>query len=70
VDRDPRKKVSEEAYQYTDTRVLTEPPSNKIILVAIAFLFLSLSVLIVYNALYASAVSVLKDSIIKILQNG
>jgi type IV/VI secretion system ImpK/VasF family protein len=63
IDIDPRTKVSEEAYKYTDTRVLTEPPSNKIILVAVIFAFLSLSVLVVYYALYAKAVGRLSDSV-------
>jgi type IV/VI secretion system ImpK/VasF family protein len=62
IDIDPRTKISEEAYKFTDTRVLTEPPSNKIILVAVIFAFLSLSVLVVYYALYAKAVSKLSES--------
>jgi type IV/VI secretion system ImpK/VasF family protein len=63
VDRDPRTKISEEAYQHTDTRVLTEPPSSKIIFVAIAFVFLSLSVIVTSYALYAHAVHDLKQSV-------
>jgi type IV/VI secretion system ImpK/VasF family protein len=63
VDRDPRTKISEEAYQHTDTRELTEPPSNKIILVAIAFVFLGLCVLLTCYALYANAVHDLKQSV-------
>jgi type VI secretion system protein ImpK len=63
VDRDPRTKISEEAYQHTDTRVLTEPPGNKIILVAIAFVFLSLSVMLVYFALFSHAVDEINSSV-------
>jgi type IV/VI secretion system ImpK/VasF family protein len=63
MDRDPSKKITEEAYQNTDTRVLTEPPSRKIIMVAILFLFLSLSVLAVYYGLYAKASNDLTTSI-------
>ncbi len=70
VDRDPRTKISEEAYQHTDTRVLTEPPSNKIILVAVAFVFLSLSALLVFYALYAGAVHDLRDAVKVILRAG
>jgi type IV/VI secretion system ImpK/VasF family protein len=66
IDSDPRTKISEEAYRHTDSRVLTDPPSNKIILVAIIFVFLSLSVLIVYYALYAKAVNELSVSVEKI----
>jgi type IV/VI secretion system ImpK/VasF family protein len=63
MDNDPRTKISEEAYRHTDVRVLTEPPSTKIAAVAVAFVFLSLSVLVVYYALYADAVKVLTDSV-------
>lgn len=70
VDNDPRTKISEEAYKSTDTRVLTEPPSNKIILVSVIFAFLSLCVLIVYYALYAKAVGQLSDSVEKIVNAG
>ncbi len=70
IDSDPRTKISEEAYRFTDTRVLTEPPSNKIILVALIFGFLSLTVLIVYYAFYASAVGKLADSVGKIIEEG
>jgi type VI protein secretion system component VasF len=63
LDSDPRTKISEEAYRYTDSRQLTEPPSNKIIVVALLFLFLSLSALIIFYALYANAASDLTRSI-------
>jgi type VI protein secretion system component VasF len=68
IDSDIRSKVSEDAYKYTDTRVLTEPPSNKILFVAIAFVFVSLSVLVVYYALYAKAVDDLSRSVTAIVQ--
>ncbi len=63
IDSDPQTKISEEAYKYTDSRVLTEPPSNKIILVAIVFVFVSLSLLAVYYALYARAVGALSGAV-------
>jgi type IV/VI secretion system ImpK/VasF family protein len=63
MDNDPRTKISEEAYRHTDVRVLTEPPNTKIAAVAVAFLFVSLSVLVVYYALYADAVKVLTNSV-------
>ncbi len=66
IDNDPRTKISEEAYRHTDSRVLTDPPSNKIILVGIIFIFLSLSVMVVYYALYARAVDALAVSVEKI----
>ena len=70
IDSDPRTKISEEAYKFTDTRVLTEPPSNKIILVTVIFAFLSLSVMIVYYALYANALSQLSGSMTTIIKEG
>ena len=69
IDSDPRTKIQEEAYRYTDSRVLTEPPSNKIILVAIIFVFVSLSVLVVYYALYKKAVDDVTSSINVITKN-
>jgi type IV/VI secretion system ImpK/VasF family protein len=67
---DPRTKISDQAYAHTDVRVLTEPPSNKIAAVAVAFVFLTLSVLVVYYALYADAVKVLTDSVETIVRQG
>jgi len=69
IDSDPRTKINEEAYRYTDSRVLTEPPSKKILLVAVMFLFVGLSVLIVYYALYAKAVDEVTTSVKAISKN-
>jgi type IV/VI secretion system ImpK/VasF family protein len=66
LDRDPSTKISEDAYRYTDTRFLTEPPSNKIVLVIILFVFFSLSVMTVYYGLYIKAASDLTKSVEKI----
>lgn len=63
MDVDPKTKISEEAYRCTDTRVLTEPPSNKIVLVALVFVFLALASLAIYYGLYASASRQLSASI-------
>jgi type IV/VI secretion system ImpK/VasF family protein len=65
-----RVRLSEEAYKYTDTRLLTEPPNNKIILVSILFLFLSLSVLVLYYALYYKASSDLTSAVQYIEKTG
>ncbi len=62
IDNDPRTKISEEAYQHTDTRVLTEPPGRKMIVVVIVFVFFSLSALTIYYGLYAKSVGELKRS--------
>ena len=65
-----RVKLSEEAYKFTDTRSLTEPPSNRIIFVSILFVFLSLSVLAVYCGLYVKASGDLSNSIHYIEKQG
>ena len=63
IDVDPRAKITEDAYRNTDTRMLTEPPSRKIIFVAILFVFLALTVLSVIYGLYAAAARDLTVSI-------
>jgi type VI protein secretion system component VasF len=63
MDPDPCAKISEDAYRYTDTRLLTEPPNKKIILVSILFVFVSLSILALCYGLYAKAASDLTRSI-------
>src|SRR5262249_48088785 len=45
IDVDPRTRISKEAYDSTDDRTLTEPPSKHLVLVAIALVFLSLTAL-------------------------
>lgn len=68
MDVDPRAKITEEAYRSTDTRLLTEPPSRKIIFVAIVFVFLALVVLSVIYGLYVGASHDLSVSIKTILK--
>ena len=63
VDSSTSAKICEEAYKFTDTRLLTEPPSGNLLLVVILFIFLSLSVLAVCYGLYAKAVGELGGSI-------
>jgi type IV/VI secretion system ImpK/VasF family protein len=70
LDSDPRTKISEQAYGHTDTRILTEPPNDKIILVAVAFAFLSLCVLIVSYGLYYNASAELGNAVGQIMQQG
>jgi type IV/VI secretion system ImpK/VasF family protein len=67
VDNDPRTRVSEEAYRFTDTRLLTEPASNKIIFVALLFLFFCLASLGVFYLSFASASGKLTSSVGEIL---
>jgi type IV/VI secretion system ImpK/VasF family protein len=70
MDSDKHTKISDQAYAFTDTRILTEPPSDKILFVVIAFLFLSLSVLVVSYGLYYWASDELKTSIAQIQAAG
>jgi hypothetical protein len=49
---------------------LTEPPSKKVLLVAVLFVFFSLSVLAIYYGLYARAVRELGGSVETILSEG
>jgi type IV/VI secretion system ImpK/VasF family protein len=68
MDTDPRTKISEQAYGCTDTRVLTQPPSDKILLVVVAFVFLCLSVLVISYGLYFKASADLKHSVGQIIE--
>ncbi len=68
IDSDPSSKISEPAYRHTDTRILTEPPSRKIVFVAITFVFLSLSVLVIYYGLYLKASEDLTVSVRNIIE--
>jgi len=69
INNDPQSKITDETYRHTDIRVLTEPPSRKIIVVLIVFVFFSLSALAMYYGLYAQAVGELKRSTTKIMEN-
>ena len=69
MDTDSHSKISEQAYGYTDTRVLTQPPNDKILLWVVAFIFLSVSVLVISYGLYFHALEVVKGSVTQILQH-
>ena len=62
-----KSKITEQAYLCTDSRVLTEPPNEKIALVAVAFIFLILSVMAICYGLYYKASSDLTDSVNQII---
>jgi type IV/VI secretion system ImpK/VasF family protein len=63
-----KSKISEQAYVCTDTRVLTEPPNDKVILLMVAFIFLVLCVLVICYGLYYIASSELTDSVNQIIR--
>jgi hypothetical protein len=68
MDADSRSKISEQAYLCTDTRVLTEPPNDKIVLLTVAFIFMVLCALAIYYGLYLKASGDLKECINLILR--
>jgi type VI secretion system protein ImpK len=55
MNRNPASKLTEEAYKYTNTTVLTEPPSKWLAIVTVVFIFLALSALTIYYGLYYKA---------------
>jgi type IV/VI secretion system ImpK/VasF family protein len=63
-----RSKITEQAYLCTDTRELTEPPNDKIALMAVAFVFLILCVVAICYGLYYKASSDLTDSVNQIIR--
>lgn len=62
-----RSKITEQAYLCTDTRELTQPPNDKIALVAVAFVFLILCVFAICYGLFYKASSDLTDSVNQII---
>jgi type IV/VI secretion system ImpK/VasF family protein len=62
-----RSKITEQAYLCTDTRELTEPPNDRIALLAVAFVFLILCVMAICYGLYYKASSDLTDSVNQII---
>jgi len=60
---DATRKLTEEAYQHTNTTVLTEPPSKWIAVVTVVFIFFAVSALVIYVGLYHSASVKVSNSI-------
>lgn len=63
VDRDPAARLSDDAYKLVDARILYTPARDRIIFMVVLFVFLSLSVLVVYCGMYYKASNVLRDAI-------
>ena len=70
MDTDTRTKISEQAYACTVSRQLTQPPADKIYLLLVIFVFLSLCVLFLSYGLYFKASSELTHAISEILRQG
>lgn len=70
MDRDSKARICADAYKLVDTRSFIEPPSRRIVLMAVLFAFFSLSVLVVYCSLYLSASETVLDSLSQIETNG
>jgi hypothetical protein len=66
VDVDRKSRLCPDAYK-TDTRILTEPPGRRMLLVGIVFVFLILSVLVIYYGLYYNATDKLNSVITSIV---
>lgn len=62
-------RICPEAYQYLDTRNLIEPPSSKIVAIALAFLVLSLAAIAVNFYLFYTGSHGLTDSLREILRH-
>ncbi|HEV2331453.1 MAG TPA: DotU family type IV/VI secretion system protein [Verrucomicrobiae bacterium] len=65
-----RSRITEQAYGCTDSRTLTEPPNDKIALLATAFVFLILCVMAICYGLYYKASADLTDSVNQIIRQG
>jgi type IV/VI secretion system ImpK/VasF family protein len=65
VDVDRKSRLCPDAYK-ADTRILTEPPSSRMVLIGIVFVFLVVAVLVVYYAMYAKATDDLDQAIRRI----
>jgi type IV/VI secretion system ImpK/VasF family protein len=69
MDVDAKAQLCPDAYKYVDTRILTEPPSKRLVLVLVLFVFLCLSTLVAYVGMYANATDELNGHIKAILKN-
>jgi type VI secretion system protein ImpK len=67
MSRDPRSKLTDKAYEHTNTTMLTEPPSRMLLIVAVVFVFFALSSLVVYYGLYHQASKDVSSEVEKIL---
>lgn len=68
VDSDPRTKISEQAYAFTNTQVLTQPPGEKLVLLLLVFIFLGLCVLMLSYGLYYKASTDMNHAIGEIIR--
>jgi hypothetical protein len=69
VEADEAAKICADAYEATDTRELTEPPSRKVLAVSLIFLCLTAAALVSYVWLYHQSAKELNDSLDRITQN-
>lgn len=69
VDPDETAKICADAYEATDTRELTEPPSRKVLVVSLIFVCLTAAAVVSYVWLYRQSARELNDSLNRITQN-
>lgn len=63
MDVDAKARLCDDAYKNVDTRNLIEPPSNRLVFVMILFVFLCVSTMIAYFAIYVNETSRLDQSL-------
>jgi type IV/VI secretion system ImpK/VasF family protein len=68
VDYDVHTRLCEDAYKSVDTRSLLPPPSHRFLALAAVFVFLILSVLVLYYGMYMNASDALRTSLQQVLQ--
>jgi type IV/VI secretion system ImpK/VasF family protein len=68
IDYDLTTKICADAYKSVDTRSFLQPPSHRILVMVILFLFLSLSVLALYYGMYMSASDTLRSSLEQVIR--
>lgn len=66
MDTDNRARIVDDAYKFTDKRILTEPPSRKIVLVTVAFVGFLLAAAVLYAGLYLNATDDLNQAVKRI----
>jgi type VI secretion system protein ImpK len=69
VDADETAKICTDAYEVTDTRELTEPPSRKVLAVSLIFVCLTAAALVSYVWLYRQSARDLNESLDRITRN-
>jgi type IV/VI secretion system ImpK/VasF family protein len=68
VDYEAHSRICEDAYKTVDTRSFLRPPGHRILVLAMVFVFLSLSVLVLYYGMYMNASDTLRASLRQVVK--